>query len=446
MKQLNLVLWCVVSGFFSGVLQASTCTDQVQNLVKSQPLSLRDLEKTLKELSAKEANLSPRLATLESYERLTKNDAELEKLLSPDEIAEILANPESTYAPEMLAQLLTRYEGAKTGSAKEKIQSALDELLQDKVPASSIKSRIDNFLARKSDDALMRALGDMSFEETKELYHGGNPLKPSSDSLIGKYLSETGASTTVKAFPLTPGGTELGPERLVVSVSESAFASYQKYFKRHDSLSVIGHAYVIHDGKLSSYIHKGVDMRLPSVGNTLPTVLLKTSEADRTTQYLRVMTSMQGGGYSWDSVAMQPWKLDGYCAVGAYVNCTHWIGNMPIGDRLVDEYSFPGAMDTYAQNHLATNDAAPRVAKLAPYKSDDVLLKRVFKVPGHEQFADVIGQHDANMRGDFANPGWVIHTLLGPTSSDRVPVVFLVTPDHKAPIDPKFVPQFERPI
>jgi hypothetical protein len=92
---------------------------------------------------------------------------------------------------------------------------------------------------------------------------------------------------------------------------------------------------------------------------------------------------------------------------------------MPIGDRLVDHYTFPGAPagDLYANHHIPhvegqspekyqRADAAPRVSPLRPYPSEDADIKRVWSVPGHEQFSYVIGMGKNQERGQFANPGW----------------------------------------
>jgi hypothetical protein len=447
MKRFSLAFGLVACAFPLPSAFASTadCRRELQTILLP---NLRALEVDLTKLIKEEPIFAPRAETLKIYLRLSERDPELLRLIPESEFARLLADPERTYAPEMLDQLLrTLDKTSESDALVARLTRALRATLENKVPAKSIDARIQALLAGKK-DSLLRALGDMDLEETQELYHGGDFARPSKDSLIGKYLAETGAKTMTKRFPVSPGSSVLGPERLVVAVSEKSFAEYQKYFSLHNNLSVIGHAYVVHNGKLSSYIHKGVDMRLPSVGNTLPTVLLKTSEADRTTQYLRVMTSMQpAGAYVWDSPAMQPWKVPGYCPLpGAYANCTHWIGNMPIGDKTVDTLQFPGAMDDYAAHHVSVDDSAPRLAKLGENKSQDKLLRRIFKTPSNEQFSFVIGQGDANLRGDFSNPGWVIQTLLGPTSNDRVPVIFLVTPDHRAPIDPDFVPHFEEPV
>ena len=161
--------------------------------------------------------------------------------------------------------------------------------------------------------------------------------------------------------------------------------------------------------------------------------MLSTREGSRAAQYFRL-------GATEQQTALTPWNLPGYCATGGYSSCTHWVGNIPLGDRMVWEYKFPGYVDTYASNRVPPT-ADPRVQVLAPYDSANPLARRVWKVPGNEQLADALGLQAANLRGEFANPGWVAHSLTGSASVDRVPVVFLVVPDARAAISADFALQ-----
>jgi hypothetical protein len=256
--------------------------------------------------------------------------------------------------------------------------------------------------------------------------------------LIGKYISETGAATVIRSFSLGPGKNGQGPRRLVVALSAETFPIYQKYFTREEFLIPFGHAHLVHNGKVHSYTHSGIEFRFTHHLNTpLPLVLLKTSEARRAAQFFELYAKLKlTSGGPWHHAAAKPWMLPGYCAAGGYDNCTHWIGNMPLGDELVDEYTFPACFE-------AGGDRAPRTQKLMPYEHPDPLMHEVWSVPGHQQFADMIGQRDANLHGEFASPGWVITTILGPTSVERVPIVFVIVADHKAPIPADFEPFHE---
>src|SRR5690606_16617256 len=126
------------------------------------------------------------------------------------------------------------------------------------------------------------------------------------------------------------------------------------------------------------------------------------------------------------------WELDGYCAAGGYTCCTHWIGNIPIGDKKVSSYSFPGNVDEHAGNARGTG---PQRQKLKPYDYPNPLMQLVWQVPGNEQLADVLGVHRSKMSGELAKSGWVLHTLAGAVGRDRVPVVFYFVSNHKDEIE-----------
>jgi hypothetical protein len=60
----------------------------------------------------------------------------------------------------------------------------------------------------------------------------------------------------------------------------------------------------------------------------------KTSEAQRLTKYFEL-------GAENGDLAQYPWNLGKYCSKeGGYTSCTHWVGNIPVGDKVVKEYKF----------------------------------------------------------------------------------------------------------
>ena len=384
------------------------------------------------------------------YKEMTAAAPDLAQLLPQAKVLELLSDPVMFLYPKVLGEVLNRVKADVTeATASQKFLNHLKEVLKNQVPASTIESRIAHLQHEANIRNLRRAFGDMEFSEVKMLYYGADFRTPSPDSLLGQYLAESGAKTLVRTFRLSPRTEEQGPPRLVVALSAASFESYKKFFTRYDMVSIIGHAHMIQNSKLTSYNYRFSEMRLPSPGNILPGVLLKTTEGQRMDQFFRLIQKSAGGNGNWNNPVMMPWTLDNYCATGAFVNCTHWIGNMPIGDDLVTQYILPGATDGYASNHISKNpivDAAPRVRELIAHKSADPLMQRVYRVPGNKQFSDVLGQSEGNGRGDFANPGWVIQTLIGPTTNDRVPVVFYIVPDHQSPIRENFVPEFEAPL
>jgi hypothetical protein len=145
-----------------------------------------------------------------------------------------------------------------------------------------------------------------------------------------------------------------------------------------------------------------------------------------------------------NDLAMFPWRLvdyedQPYSARSEWLGCTYWFGNIPLGDTRVAEYAFPARNDPEGSH--------PIVKRLSHYtrswagNMDSTTLnavRRVWAVPGHQQLADTLGVRTANLRAEFANPGWLAYTLLGSVDTSRVPVVFLIVRDETQPIDPDF--------
>jgi hypothetical protein len=144
---------------------------------------------------------------------------------------------------------------------------------------------------------------------------------------------------------------------------------------------------------------------------------------------------------NWQNKLKQPWMIESYCARGGYTCCTHWIGNIPIGDKRVQNYYFP-AGDFDRDNH-PLGITKPLVA-YTPKNKEEERLTKIWKAPGHEQFSGAIGVQYSNIDGEMASPGWVIQTLLGATAEERVPIVFVMTQNHKKSLR-SFQLNFEEP-
>jgi hypothetical protein len=296
----------------------------------------------------------------------------------------------------------------------------------------------------------------MTLPEVQRLVHGGNPLAPTPESLLGQYIKETRAVTLVRTFDDAaaveagrPGAQ--GPAKLVVSVSAESFPVFMRIFKRPEWFSVVDHANLVHNGQLTTYSGELMgDLRFPGTPfKPFPMMLLKTSEAQRMDQYLRLFRR-EGTRMGWENAASAPWRLKNYCAVSAWgTSCTQQIGNIPIGDKRVIEYTMPGPQPTVGLPVLNPSPKVQRIGgpaqpQMVPDpRASDPLLARVWKIPGNQQLSEVIGQQGANLRGEMANPGWTISTLLGPTSVERVPAVFVIRPDHRAPLEADFIPHHE---
>ncbi len=383
-----------------------------------------------------------------NYQKLAENP-EIATNFPPKLVAEVLTDIEMWYFADNMALAIEAGARSASGQPLTRMLNALKKELQKdfNVNPSSIEERF-SVNRPKNIEELRRLLGDMTLEEVQELTYGKNPLKPSPESLLGRYIAETGATTMVRSFKKSPTSSALGPKRLVVSISQESMPVYKKYFDRLEYMSVINHAQIVHGGGLYDYAGGATqDFQLPGTEfKILPTVLLKSTESMRLDQFLAADEKYRTQTHGWTNEAQQPWLLGNYCARSAYANCTQKIGNMPIGDKLVNTYEFPGATDQWAEHRLPNDKGAPRRQKLRPYEHPDPLIKRVWKVPGNQQFADLIGEQKANLKSEFANPGWVIQHLSGTTTVERVPVVFVVRPDHRQAIPKDFTPQFETPM
>jgi hypothetical protein len=463
MKTPYLTVVAVASLWISPLLRAENCVANLTELVRAGDVESRELRELL---NSKRDRLSPQvLDVLARLDQLPQESLAV-RIWGSSDAYRLLLDEENLFYTAQVQNLLTRLSTLEPArltneaEARELMRAELRALLSQKVPDSQIESRIDDVLSAPNANTLRRALGQLSFDEIKTHMHGGNPLAPTADSLLGKFISETGASTLVKRFKVKPDSEELGPERLVVAISDLNFAEFKKIFADRIDLVMHNHTpgqgtlYVQHQGHFNKYTQMGYanDFRLGSQENTiLPTILLSTSEAQRMKQFFNL------GSLSTD-LAKNPWQLPGYCATGGYGSCTHWFANVPLGDTLVDRYTFPGFVDQYAYNHLPSIngvpvdpaiDAAPRVQVLGPYadlpgysEAQMALVRRVWKSPkGNEQLASLLGVLDHASRGEMASPGFTAMTLTGSATVERVPVVFLRVNDHRTPINPNFDPQ-----
>jgi hypothetical protein len=437
-----LLLLGVLSSAPSFAADPAACAAPLQQML---PRPEADLLRELTEAAAQEGQAF-RTRAWELWQQAAQDPA-IAQVLPRQQVLELVADAEMASYPRNLAKVLeTALQNNNGEPLRNRVFMALRENLRDNVPTSQIERRLEA-LALAEPNSLRRALGDLELAEVRELYVGANPLSPTPDSLVGRYLAESGATSLVRRFPVEPGSQQMGPERLVVAVSAESLPLFKKYFTRPTHFSVTGHNFVTHNGKVSSHSSRFADFRLPGTAHTpLSATLLKTTEAERMDNYFRLLKETMGTGGSWGNPAMQPWRMPGYCATSAYGTCTQWIGNVPVGDRLVTSYRYPGPVDRYG-TRLPNDTGGPREAPLAPYAGGTPLFRRVWKAPaGNEQLAYVLGLGAQNERAELTNPGWVISSLLGPISQERVPVVFVVEPNHRTPIPADFKPAYENPL
>lgn len=327
------------------------------------------------------------------------------------------------------------------------VSEAITQELKNKgLTERQIQSRLEK--SREENPNWSHVLGELTLAETHEMFYGGNIQAVSPDSLLGKYIQRSGARTRLIRVPLKFNNyAELGNEKLVVAVSANSFEEFQKTILSNlHYMSVVGHANIMHNGSFYAYTGNKSPIRAPGVNTPIPMLLLKTSEALRLNRYMEAATLPVYA--SWYTTLKQPWRLPGYSAQGAYGCCTHWIGNIPIGDTLVRSYRFPGQAG-YDRGGVVAPGGVAAEQELRPYQplaNDAPVITQIWKAPGHQQLAQVIDQDRANVDGELASPGWVIQTLLGPTSNERVPVIFLMTNDHQQEIPEQPVFNFENPV
>ena len=332
---------------------------------------------------------------------------------------------------------------------------------------------------------LMKALGEMSSQESLEALigtHGINNID--ADSLVGRYLTEAKSqgidvTSLENTFSKGPGHEGRGGSKLFLSVDTRTSALAKKYFGQNPHLMM--HAHDPGQGTLMVYFNNtrrgySGEHEWPlrweteiGVNNIFPIIPLSSREVDNFVNYLDL-------GKMLKARAKYPWVLKGistekdgsekvseYCIEGGYGSCTHWWGEAPIGDTLVSDLTFPGHIgdDPYGhelseadqnqfKDHRAlraqpignyTHYRTRSTSQLIGYDSRlDRLTRMVWLENGqsHEQLWSMVTTEADNSgplsRGEWANPGWVLYTLLSASTQNRVPVVLVFRQDASQPL------------
>lgn len=395
----------------------------------------------------------PYAAIFQKYNRLNN---ELKTVFREHEVYSVLVDQEMSWSAKQLDDVLTSLENTQhTGDARTKVSNVLRDHLKGKVPEDGIDARITDFL---QGGKIYRALGEMNHQEVGLLLHGGNPLAPTLTSKLGKLINDFQLSTVVRKFDQGPGYGGKGGDKLVIAFDANSAPEVKKILEEihlltHYHTPQQGTLKMTHEGRFFGWSGQGsqIDATLSSdsvAGSLIIPILLSSTESQRVRNYVHYKIASSSG----NAIAEQPWKLNGYCAIGGYTSCTHWVGNIPIGDTRVNAYTFPGKIDGYASNSISPDEAidrVPRTKELAEYSLDPQqfnqeqmeLTKMVWKVPGNQQLAYVLGLGRAHEGGMLANPGWVAHTLLSRLDNQRSPFVFLQTGMARDPIPVDFDPK-----
>jgi hypothetical protein len=398
--------------------------------------------------SAQTGELKTSNTTQEKILKLRTNSSHLN--VSDEVLAVVFNNELRIYEKN----LLTILEG---GGFDESSLRAFYETLF--FPEDLIKPRLE--MSRALDENnILSVLGDLSLKETIRLFVGNSPISIEKDSLLGRYLAETNSKMQKNSFMANAkgivslaGSSKSGnPNRLIVPVDEKSFATFKKYFSTEQAYAVQGHGNVLFGGKLLMNAQNlaSKEPRFMTVNTPLPFVLLKTTEAARMERYIKAVQKpnppAENGGYAgpWDNPARSPWNWvktadgkDYLSKKGSYNCCTHWHGNIPLGDKGVTEIILPGPNNKPITVTVSRPDYSS--SKSTKYVED------VWTYPMHEPISAILGLAQENGQGNFASPGWVVGSLLTVAPQDRIPMVFIFTQDASLDIDPKVALNIEDP-
>ncbi|MGB0424931.1 MAG: hypothetical protein ACPGED_11420, partial [Flavobacteriales bacterium] len=264
---------------------------------------------------------------------------------------------------------------------------------------------------------LVSSANARTLEEIGNIMHGGTPLSPKAGSLVHRYLTRTNASTVVRTFR-NGHGSQQGVRKLAVALSDQSFSEFINLFggSNSDARNIFfvyhtpnsGTFHFIYMGRDGSYARVGSSVRFSSPGTMIIPILLDDFEADRLETFLQLGSFASG-------YARSPWSLSGpngrYSGVSAFQGCTNWVGQMPLGRNLVDQYVFPSG----------DNGQNPVRQTLRNYNSpvfegwtarNERILRDVWQVPGHQQFGDLL-YPQGHIEGEFTNIGWIALVALG---------------------------------
>ena len=320
-------------------------------------------------------------------------------------------------------------------------------------------------------DQIMKALGDLTRQESLEALIGPNGIHQiAPDSLVGRFMSEAAAkfgkniTTHIGRFYMKPEDIAVsGPERLYVSVDATTMQLANEIFNQNQNLLIHNHTprqgtlYLQHNGYNINYASlSGAQGLASSTDSILPLIPLSTYSGSRTYNYAELGSQSRALAKYPSGFRIQ--NPDGtwtkYSRDCSYNSCTHWVGEMPIGDRLTDTYTFPGHRndDPYAtpiNDPLSTDQSELRhgpVGRFTHYTSTtqsfeignesrrDRLARLTWREgQGYEQLWKMIDQQQTLADGEFANPGYVLYSFIGRTQTNYVPVVLVVRNDASAP-------------
>lgn len=280
-----------------------------------------------------------------------------------------------------------------------------------------------------------RSLGQILHE-----FHGGNPHHPTPESLLGRYLAQSGAQSYVQRFSNGSGG--FGPEKLVVAVSPHSFELYANLVGRTYP-NAFEHLHTPQQGTLMmrwmsqtfSYGRLNGIWRYPRAGSIGPTILLSDAEALRLSDYFKLVQVNNSLAYP-TMIRDFNYPRDAYMG-----NCTTWVGHIPLGDEIKNQIVCPGSIDRWGDQQ----GSEARHGALTAYPDlpnvDMNLMRRVWNPNLNLRLWELLG---IGMEGaNHTNPGWVAISLTALANPERVPFVVAYVENHTSvqwPIHPQISP------
>ncbi len=443
---------------------------KVEDIATFNPLGNSDLEAQMDNNYS-----SPNIEAYRLYNQLKNAYPALAQSSMNFAIMDILKDESLSSFHDMLKEIFseltqTQHENIMT-SFKNKTNEKVSKIMS-KFNADKRLKILDQRKITKTD--MMRALGHMTFDESVDALIGSGGInRISSDSLVGRYLKAAkdagyDVTTFVGEFQKGPGYQGRGGKKLYVSVDRNTGQFLEQviganpHLLMHNHTSGQGTLQMYHSAQSITYARYDYQSSLNSVwaGSIIPVIPLSSTEASQVKNYFTL------GSFDY-KYAKYPWgfkkrdeqtqEMQEYCRSGGYSSCTHWIGEMPLGDKLVDNYSVPGYVDAYSDATDTTRGLRTKaVGEFNVFNSNSStesigtesrthrLARMVWlQGKGREQLWSVVGDKKAEGldRGEWANPGWVLYNFLTRTTQQRVPVVFVVRNSATAPLDQAILDQ-----
>jgi hypothetical protein len=269
--------------------------------------------------------------------------------------------------------------------------------------------------------------------------HGGDPLAPTQASLLGRYITMTGATVLRRSYPKSaaaqPG--DVGPERLFVSVTEQSFPIFSRYFTNTYFLTHFHEPnqktlVAAFGNERGAYGRLENQYRFTYPGVMIMPMLVTTAESQRAQKFF----SLAKLARRWFDVALFPWLLKNamgtpYMSPGDEESRSDWFPNMPIGETVETRIPYDRAT-VYA----AANTARAPITDPAFYE----MIESVWASPmGNTTLAKTLGIDQINLKSS----GRFAAAVLGSAGMECLPVVFRfvefhsdLRPDIETWIDP----------